>query len=133
MSIPAKPPSVSSSTSTLPPLKATVWPADRPVASRAGSPTGNCRCSSTFSISGPTTPVAPTTATLKRREGDSATRAVYLLSYPRESIQASTLWTLLKRNCWVTRVARWSSSAFTVPASLLKSRVPVASERNSTS
>src|ERR1700674_5593388 len=77
MSIPAKLSLVRSPTSSWLPLKATDWPAERPLASARTSPIGNFRCFSTFSISAPTTPVAPTTATLKRRGGDPATCRVY--------------------------------------------------------
>ncbi len=42
----------------------TSCPVDRPEASAATSSTGNCRSASVFSISRPTAPVAPTTATL---------------------------------------------------------------------
>ena len=41
-----------------------LWPVDRPEASAATSSTGNRRSASVFSISRPTAPVAPTTATL---------------------------------------------------------------------
>src|SRR5512140_1875637 len=64
MSTPAKASGVASSTVIVRPAALTVEPADLPDASNRSSPTGNCRSARTWIIVRPTTPVAPTTATV---------------------------------------------------------------------
>src|SRR5207247_2656422 len=65
MSTPSKASPVASSTSRVAPSIETVLPADRSEASRRRSPTGNSRSRRTWIIVRPTTPVAPTTATVR--------------------------------------------------------------------
>src|SRR3546814_9392836 len=64
MSTPAGSKLARSWTSTSSSPKATYPPAERSLASATISPTGNSRSASTDSITSPTAPVAPTTATL---------------------------------------------------------------------
>ena len=64
-STPANDASVSSCTTISSPLKGSVFPAERALASSVSFPTGNFRFSSVFIISIPTAPVAPTMATCR--------------------------------------------------------------------
>ena len=63
MSMPAKAASVASSTTMSCPCHDTTLPAERALASRCSSPTGNLRSARIFIISCPTAPLAPRMAT----------------------------------------------------------------------
>ena len=63
MSMPEKESSSRTCTGMLSPLKSKALPRERSLASRVSPAAGNSRCSSTFIISCPTMPVAPTMAT----------------------------------------------------------------------
>ena len=65
MSTPSKASGTASAISSVRPSTDTVRPADRPEASRRSSPTGNSRSLRIWIIVRPTTPVAPTTATVR--------------------------------------------------------------------
>ena len=65
MSTPSKASGTASPISSVRPSIDTVRPADRPEASRRNSPTGNSRSLRIWIIVRPTTPVAPTTATVR--------------------------------------------------------------------
>ena len=67
MSTPSKASATASPISSVRPSIDTVRPADRPEASRRSSPTGNSRSLRIWIIVRPTTPVAPTTATVRGR------------------------------------------------------------------
>ncbi len=67
MSTPSKASGIASPTVSVRPSALTVDPAERPEASRRSSPTGKLRSASTWIIVRPTTPVAPTTATVSGR------------------------------------------------------------------
>src|SRR5712692_1211755 len=71
------------------PLKGNSRPAERSEASALTRPTGNRRCASTRSISCPTIPVAPTTATLKRRLGADIRVSLVGPAQPQQIVQAA--------------------------------------------